>query len=427
MLNQIDYKKKGKVEVKCEQSLFRNYKSREIVVHSTLLSIYKRKANITDDIHLQFIVDLNRALDDPKYRIRDFLLAPIGMYTEITQVGDKLLVMVSKHKNFVQSKTYAVLQKLTLKFETRLEREQWMRAIVAECDKNYLAGLLNSDNFDGFLQSANEEVWSAILLGDEALRKAYISPIGSDSYEVVRIVVKVVIDWIQLLLGPSIGVVEIQPKHKKIFVAFFSLMMQDTAARALLLLVRPDPLFLKDFQKDTASGEYMFPGEAKVKTKTEIAEIEIRATMLSFVDFVKQKVVQSPGWKRYRAFLSVVDHPAWPQGSVTTAAYDDCHEQVASPTDELRWMKTVIAKGPFEFSWSMFRSGIEDSPYLSFFFITQEISDSIDDIKVHKVLQLLKRVPPNQLSMTFTVDFVLKPLRQHFLALVDYCKFRMLL
>ena len=438
MLNQIDYKKKGKVEVKCERSLlcnYRNYKSREIVVHSTLLSIYKRKSNITDnDTHLQFIVDLNRALDDPTNRIRDFLLAPIGMYTEITQVGEVLLVIVSKrevsnisdHDEIVKKKKYTVLQELTLKFETREEREEWMRAIIAECDKNYLTGLLNSDKFDGFLQSANEEVWSAILLGDEALRKAYIAPIGSDSWEVVRIVVKVVIDWIQLLLDPSIGVVEIQPKHKKIFVAFFSLMMQDTAARALLLLVRPDPLFLKDFQKDTAAGEYLFPGEAKEKTKAETAEKELHATMLSFVDFFKLKVVQSPGWKRYRAFLSVVDHPAWPQGSVTTAAYDDCHEQVASPTDELRWMRTVIAKGPFEVSWPRFRSGIDDSPYLSYFFITQEISDSIDDIKVHKVLQLLKRVPPNQLSMTFRVDFVLKPLRQHFLALVNYCKFRML-
>ena len=453
MPEELVFRKRGKVEVKCERPkipIFAGFKARELVLHSTLLSTYQKQTNIPDNEHLKFIVDPNRALDDRTYSIHNFLLAPLG-FTEITQVGETQLVIVSKSnksKNsdsnvIVTTKQSAVLQELTLKFLSREERDEWMKAIIAECDKNYLSGLLNSDNLNGFLEAAHEEIWSAILLGDEALRKAYTAPLGSDFYELARIVIKTVIDWIKHLLGPNI--VELQPKqHKEIFTAFFSLMMQDTAARALLLLVRPDSLFLEDFQKDTAEGEYVFPDDkVPAKTAAEIKEVEIRATTLSFVDTVRLKVVQSPGWRKYRAFLSLVDHPAWPAqplqddielpGSVwwclrtaaaPGAAHDDCPEKQASPRDELTWMNKRVSIGPNEFSWSMFKSGIGDSPYLSYFFITQEISESIDDMKVQNVLDLLKRLPPLFLSMTFTVDFVLKPLRQHFLSLEEYCKFR---
>ena len=56
------------------------------------------------------------------------------------------------------------------------------------------------------------------------------------------------------------------------------------AARALLLLVRPNSQFLKDFQKDTAEGEYVFPDSIPTKTTAEIKDLEIRAITLSFVD-----------------------------------------------------------------------------------------------------------------------------------------------
>lgn len=168
------------------------YKSREIVVHPTLLSYY----NDADDI--QKIVDDNRRIDQK----HDFLLAPLG-FTHITQVGEKFLILVSKSKklkkNNNKTKNSSVFQEITLLFNSRAEREEWMKIIIAECQKVYLKKFIDmNNNGANFVTAANAEIWSAILLGDEALRNAYIAPAESDQFKVVQYLVNIVVQWVKI-------------------------------------------------------------------------------------------------------------------------------------------------------------------------------------------------------------------------------------
>src|SRR5438128_1033730 len=107
------FSKKDLVDIKKESiSISGRYKRRELVIHPTLLS-YDDKVRVTQspDV-LLLLVNPARKLH-PKH---DFLLAPLGN-TEITEVGETILLLVSK------TGANGAVKQVTLKFEDPIVRQ----------------------------------------------------------------------------------------------------------------------------------------------------------------------------------------------------------------------------------------------------------------------------------------------------------------
>jgi hypothetical protein len=391
---------------------------------------------------------LKLVIDRPKHHKYDFLLAPLGL-TEIVQIEEDLLLLISKRRKVLDKSTGevkrlnvpVVYQEMTIKFASREDRDSWMEVIEAECKKVYLDGLIEtSQYFRGkFVEAAHNEIWTHILLGDETLRRAYIAPAESDQWRLVNIILSVVIEWLQVLLGVRYLV----PVHKKVFVELFSLMLQDPAVRALLILVRPNEEFLQAFKTDRAAGDYALDKNTDTDAKVREVRNQVAATKC-FIREIKDRV-QSSTWKQYRSFLAIIDHPAMPSIAESSAAGEadlrssgwglaalmssKKHSSYTPPvdtsfTDELAWCLRRAKSPTSEFTWEMMKNAVSDTPYLTYRFIKMEIEDKIDDERVRKVLELLERVPPLQRNQTFEVDSVAKRERKHFRALVEYVKFR---
>lgn len=359
-----------------------------------------------------------------------FLLAPLG-YTEIVQVKEDLLVLVSALKRDESEESKKSLRdrvlsagsdlfkkQLTLKFNNREDREDWMQAIIAECDRNYLINLLDDrvSCSEKFIIQTHEEIWKRILSekGDEPLRYAYIAAPGSAHLDVVRLIVAVTVEWIQKLLditGP------LKSYHKEPFTALLSLLVEDNCARVFFFLLRPGPKFLEIFKEDFGAGLYdpvKVGGGAKAPTNDQIITMEKNSVCLSLIKHFKERM-QDAGWKKFRLFLSVVDHPSIPPFETV--------ETMPKPSAELVWMKSK-ANETATINWFMAKNALKDAPYLSYFFIQRVIENYIDDQRIRQVLLLMERVPLDQKEMCFEADRVAKPLRKHFVVLKDYCKFR---
>lgn len=172
-----------------------------------------------------------RKKDSNKTKV--FLLAPLGL-TNIVQTKADLLVLISTierdDKNLKMTDKDELIvcfkRQVTLKFVDGNERNEWMKAIIAECDRNYLLNLPSNSIkcSESFWQGANEEIWKRILSpeGDEPLRAAYVA-VDHERCQVVRLIVDCAIKWLQMLLaivGPM------RDYHKEPFAALFSLLVE---------------------------------------------------------------------------------------------------------------------------------------------------------------------------------------------------------
>ena len=318
--------------------------------------------NDADDI--QKIVDDNRRIDQK----HDFLLAPLG-FTHITQVGEKFLILVSKSKklkkNNNKTKKSTVFLEITLLFNSRAEREEWMKIIIAECQKVYLKKFIDMNNNGANFVTANAEIWSAILLGDEALRNAYIAPAESDQFKVVQYLVNIVVQWVKILVGSEL----LMKSHNAIFVSLFSLALQDTVARALLILWRPSREFLKDYKDDTAAGTN--PCDDSVDNAFQLIEREKRVVALSFIEYVKMSV-RDVRWEQFRKFLALVDHPSF------------------QPRFSQSLMHAVFISNNIS-SWTLFKNSMMYTPCPSCF----------ENPIINQVLEVQKLLPPAVFSMSF--------------------------
>ena len=337
------------------------YKTKDIVVHPSMLTYFNNEPETDGQLKL--------VIDRPKHHKYDFLLAPLELFTEIIQIEEDRLLLISKHRNVLDKSTGevkllhepVVYQEITLKFASREERDNWMEIIVAECNKVYLEGIIETSQFfDGkFVEAAHNEIWSHILLGDETLRRAYIAPAESYQWKLVNIVLIVVIEWLQALLGVRYLV----PVHKKVFVELFSLMLQDPAARALFILLRPKEGFLLAFKMDRALGEYLLD-----KNNDEYIEVsEVRnqvAATESFIREIKDRV-QSSTWKQYRSFLAIIDHPATRSSKKHSSHTPNTID--TSLVDELTWCQGRTMSPTREFTWEMMKNVVSDTPYLTYF------------------------------------------------------------
>jgi hypothetical protein len=444
------------VQIK-KTSTFRtsSFKSKTLVVHPTLLSYYDESKCSWDEM-----------TNPSRKRVEkcDFLLAPLG-FTEIVQVREEFLLVISKCKKVRHPKTNnvtelrepVVVQQFTIQFASRKERDAWMKIIISECDKRYLKGLISSKSYfsDDFLEAATMELWTAVFLGDEPLRKAYTARDGSHELTYVsEVILETVIKWLRVMLGVSDKFLMV---HRKAFVAMWSLMLSDAAARAMFLLMRPTPDFLEQFtlahaadvpntlssslsQRSTTTaapsptaaagegegGEEADRGgggdEAAATTALSAQQkkrLRDSNAALSFVEYVRSRV-QAAEWKKFRTFLAVIDHPSMKLKEGSSAV---SYEEVSTtPKQEVDWLRSNPAP-VFEMSWDLFETALSDSPYLSYFYVKMEIEEVIDDIKIRKVRALLEKVPPEHIQMSFVAENSRVRLRQHFLALIDYSKF----
>ena len=350
--------------------------------------------NNETDGQLETDRQLKLVIDRPKHHKYDFLLAPLELFTEIIKIDEDLLSLFSKHRKVLDKSTGevkrlnepVVYQKMTLKFVSKGERDNWMEIIIAECNKVYLEGFIEtSQYFDSkFVEAAHYEIWSHILLGDETLRRAYIAPAESDQWKLVNIVLIVVIEWLQALLGVRYLV----PLHKKVFVELFSLVLQDPAARALFILVRPIEGFLLAFNTGRALGEYV--PDKNIDTDANVSEVrnQVAATK-SFIREIKGRV-QSSTWKQYRSFLAIVDHPAipstdefssvgkadlnssgWGLAALMSFKKHSSHTPIPIDTffaDELAWCQGRTRSPTSEFTWEMMKKAVSDGSYLTYHF-----------------------------------------------------------
>ena len=415
------YSKTGPVEVKCKTTISNTvvgmYHRKVLVVHRSLLSYFEAGA---EKRNMKYVLSQERDIDMK----RDFLLAPLGA-TKIIQAEDQLLILEnekSKNKNtvnFITSiKEPVPLQRITLKFTSRTERDTWMNAIIAECSQVYLEDLVSHDIScsENFIPVTHKRIWASILLGDEALRKAYIAPPGSDHIELMQFVVEALVDWIQKLLHIDV----LLSYHSRIFVAMFSLLVQDTAARALFFILQPDPTFLADFYSLHEGAAHLNIDKGMDPAQRRV--LEDCAIVVGFVDHVR-KCVTSEEWRPFRRFLAVVNHPAfWTrEGKVAEKELGGSHE--LTPRMELDWLRTINSLRA-EFSWAMMERTLSNTPYLSFHFVREEISEIIDDKRVRKAVELMNRVPAAHRLMNFDADGSAKVNRPHFTVLLEYFRFR---
>jgi len=363
------------------------YKTKDIVVHPSMLTYFNNEPETDGQLELE--------IDRPKHHKYDFLLAPLEIFTEIIKIDEDLLLLISKHRIVLDKSTGEVkrfnepmvYQKMTLKFASSGERDKWMDIIIAECNKVYLEDLIETSHFfdDKFIEVAHNEIWSHILLGDESLRRAYIAPAESDQWKLVNIVLIVVIEWLQALLGVRYLV----PVHKKVFVELFSLMLQNPAARALFILVRPKEGFLLAFNADRVPGKNV-PDKYNDDEDIEVEEVRNQVvTTKSFIREIKDRV-QSSTWKQYRSFLMIINHPAmhsttessavgeanlkssgWGLAALMSLKKNSSHSLIPIDTslaDELAWCLGRTKSPTSEFTWEMMNKAVSDSSYLTYHF-----------------------------------------------------------
>eukprot|EP01038_Epipyxis_sp_PR26KG_P004797 gene4797-6724_t len=397
-----EFRMRGLVDIKKESSYVKNlYKRKDIVIHPTLIS-YSKGDSTTPQ---QNITDPTREIDMK----RDFLLAPLGR-TVIIQEGETILVLVSNstkikmpRTNEIKSVKPIIQQQLTLKFSTRNERDIWMNCIIEECERNYLRNLVDDRLVEGkFFKSTNKEIWSRILLGDETLRKAYIAQIGSDHIRLIRAIAKVVIDWLQILLRTDV----LNHQHKEIFTSLFSLLIDDSAARAIFFLFIPN----SDFFDELKAANYSAVSAVDKKKGDRAEHISI-SVIKNFIIEVKASILADE-WKEYRVFLSIIEHPS------DTSRIENPYKE------ENLWIEKMRRKSfPVEIKWENWNKAIDKNPYLSYFFIKWDLEIAINDESIQQSVRLIEMIPHKQKVMTFYSDRAAKPDRQHFLVLRDFCKF----
>jgi hypothetical protein len=179
--------KKLHVEVKKRStaaSIISRFKEKTVILHPTLLTYVRNSKNKTDltshEIDEITQEGRERLVNDPKFY--DFLLAPLGN-TILTQIDDNKLLIALQHKKFIAKhndevvalKSATVFQELTLRFETKEERNHWMTELINECDRIYLQDFIDVTEWfePGFDKEVNRSIWSRIIVGEEHLRIAY--------------------------------------------------------------------------------------------------------------------------------------------------------------------------------------------------------------------------------------------------------------
>lgn len=401
------------------------FKRRTVVLHPTLLS-YAKSSSVED------MISSNRSIDQK----RDFPLAPLGL-TEITQVGDTLLTLalyqtMAKNPKTLQIcglDTKVLFKQITLKFDSRATRDDWMKMIISECNEVYVKSLFadNSMYTSTFIRLVHEELWGRILLGTEYddIRRAFVFSSKPAQLKILRNTVYRIVLWIRKLSHFEKALDE---RFCGLFVEFFVPAMRSYVFRALLFVIDPDESFLADYLQ----AYPLLPEEIK-RTSGD----NLQKTIVAAEHFVWQwgeRVLNAP-WEMTNYFLLVLHHPLAERRAGEAEASrstffglnllgDTAVEKSAEvyfPAEELSWQ---TESGADTFSWEMLQCSFNEPPFLAFHFIMKEIRHVIDDSCMSKVVQYLSDMPIEFFAMSFTAFSTAKKSGAHFQTLAQYCKYR---
>jgi hypothetical protein len=251
-----------------------NFKEKNVVVHPTLLSCLKR-AKVFSPINL---IDIDR----------DFLLPSANCINLIQSKDNRLVIVIRSPMQYKvgtlreleaqPSQNMKIFKELTIRFDNSEMRDQWLKVIVAECEKNYLREVVFSKfpnaGDESFFKAAYQEIWIRIILDWsavedsqkmsvlesvrqvvhpvhkisplDAVRKLFIHTQGSIELDVIHQTLFRVVHWMRLLLNFQVHEIFTQ-EHASLFVRFLIQAVVNHGFRVLLFLFEPTESFLTDF------------------------------------------------------------------------------------------------------------------------------------------------------------------------------------
>jgi hypothetical protein len=402
-------RKVGKVEIlRASPAVLNRFKTRYAYVYPTLFSYCKDESEL---------LKLNVFLDvDEKH---DFPLAPLGQVLITESKSDFLILTLNQLYNYkegtlkvepLESHQVVTIKEITVKFESRDVRADWMMTIMAECRKNYLRDLFSNASVctEAFFAKAYNEIWGRFILDNrmDLARKVFIHSIGSTELKVLQKLVSRILDWMKNLLEMN----KFEEDHAELFVAFFFPAVSNHAFRALLFVIEIGDSFLTDF----ISSFPFLPAEVTThQLKKQTQKLKL-ITALKFV-YTFSRAITGDAWKPFAYFMIVVDHPCAP-GKDDTIASKNAFTQV-----EYEWINNAV---PESFTWKFVENIMKDCPFLAYHYIFNDIKLIIDDQKINNVVMNLHQMPPQYFLMSFSTDVAEVEIGDHFRALATFCKFR---
>lgn len=401
-------RKVGKVDVlRASPKVLHHFKSRYAFVYPTLFSYCKDESEL---LKLNFFQDL-----DVKH---DFPLAPNGQVLITASKSDFLILTLNQLYSYkegtlkvelLQQHQIKIIKEITLKFESRDVRGDWMMTIMAECRKNYLRDLFLDTSIceDNFFIKAYNEIWGRFILDNrmDLARKVFIHSTGSTELKVLQKLITRIVHWMKKLLN----VQKFEEEHAELFVAFFFPAVSHHAFRALLFLIEIGEGFLTDFI-------FSFPFLPDEVNTYQLKKHPGRVKFISSLKFVYafSKAITGESWKPFTYFMIVVSHPCSP-------SKDDSSSKNALSQLEFEWINKTA---PETFAWKVVEHIMKDCPFLAYHYVWNEIKDIMDDQKISHVVMNLEKMPSQYFLMSFATDVADVEIGDHFRALSTYCKYR---
>lgn len=336
-----------------------------------------------------------RILNREDQTVEYFLLGPLG-FTEIMQRNKMGLKILSYGEKKADRSDLSV-KKLSLTFKSREDREMWLNLIISECSNNYFEDLIKMEGncTRKFIRLVNDEIWKAVLSdGNETLRCAIAACPGTHHIELIRMIVAIVVDWMKYFLLLDF----LDYYHSECFVAFFCVLLQDKALRAVLTLIRPGQRFVHDFIGTD------IPSCDESNNKISVAQQKNIWCVSAFTRFLEETMSEEK-WLKIGVFLHIVEHPA---------ANGTCSIQ-----EELNWIRKHWC-GCFPMDWKSFSTGLTDVNYFAFYFIQRKMTECMEVQASRRIVELLQNLPE---SVKESNSSARTETQNHFTTCVEVCKF----